>query len=156
MILSLDTSAAVDILRGRDPGVRDHFLAAQASGAQLRLSTVALYELAAGAKASSDPGRKLEELARFAEALELAAFDSDDAIVAGCLRADLEAPGRQIDHPDLMIGAQALHRGWAVVTSNLRHFVRLQGLELYDWRISDRPLDRADAIAGLFTRTKDK
>lgn len=156
MILSLDTSVVVDVLRGREAGVRDHFLAAQAADVEMRLSTVALYELAAGAKASAQPQEKLEELARFVEGVELAGFDSDDAIVAGGLRAELETPGFPIDHPDLMIGAQALHRGWSVVTSNVRHFVRLQGLELFNWRVSNRPLDRRDVIAGLYARSKDK
>ena len=76
--------------------------------------------------------------------------------MAGGLRAELEAPGLPVDHPDLMIGAQALHRGWAVVTSNMKHFARLQGLELYNWRVSDRPVDVRNVIAGLFARSKDK
>ena len=38
--------------------------------------------------------------------------------------------GVSIDFPDLLIGATALHLGFAVVTLNLRHFQQIPGLSV--------------------------
>ncbi|HEV2688755.1 MAG TPA: hypothetical protein VGV35_09380 [Bryobacteraceae bacterium] len=38
--------------------------------------------------------------------------------------------GISIDFPDLLIGATALHLGFAVVTLNVRHFQMIPGLSV--------------------------
>ena len=48
MILSLETSVVVDLLRGRDQPSRRRFIAACRAGVQLKLSTIALKELTGG------------------------------------------------------------------------------------------------------------
>ena len=137
MIYSLDTSTAVDLLRGEDRPVRERFNAARARGDGLKLSSVALYELAF---------------------VEVVPFEGEDAMEAGRVRAELErlpfsaaTPGV----PDILIGAQALGRGWAVATSNVRHFSRLPGLRLVDWRRSDDPISAQDIIARLTGGSED-
>ncbi len=155
MILSLDSSVVIDLMRGREAAVRRRFLAARDSGAEFKLSAVALYELAVGARKSERPDEKLEELDGFLNAVELAPFDGEDAMVAGAIRAGLETPGLPIDTPDLMIGAQALNRQWGLVSSNIRHFGRFGGLKLYDWRVADEPLDQRYIMARLLGRTED-
>ena len=157
MILSLDSSVVIDLMRGREADVRQRFLQAQGAGVEFKLSVIALYELAVGARKSEQADSKMEELDEFLASVELVAFDGEDAMMAGSLRAQFEAPpGYTIDTPDLLIGAQALNRGWSVVTSNVRHFGRISGLRLYDWRVSDEPLDLNAVIARLLGRNKDR
>ncbi len=49
------------------------------------------------------------------------------------LWADLAAEGRSIGSHDLWIAASCLSHGLTLVTSNLREFMRVPGLEVEDW-----------------------
>lgn len=51
----------------------------------------------------------------------------------GEIRHSLEHQGRRIDQFDLLIGATAIHSDLIVVTSNIKHFERIEGLVLEDW-----------------------
>ena len=150
MIYSLDTSAAVDLLRGKNKPVRDRFDAARSRGDGLKLSTVALYELAFGAHNSGRTEAHLTDLDRFLAFVDVVALDGEDAMEAGRVRAELERlpfPADAPGVPDILIGAQALARGWSVATSNVRHFARFSGLRIVDWRRSDESLSAQDIIS---------
>ncbi len=149
MILSLDTSTAVDLLRGRPDAVRERFSAARRRGVPLKLSAIALYELAYGGHHSDRPQTHLSDLDRLLGYVEVVAFEGDDAMTAGRLRQEMLPLGAGPGVLDLLIGAQAAARGWAVVTSNVRHFARLPGLKVVDWRRSDEPLSAQDIMARL-------
>ena len=158
MILSLDTSTVVDLLRGKLTAVRGRFAAARARGDELKLSTVALHELAYGAHNSDRPEAHLSALDRFLAYVEVVPFEGEDAMAAGRARADLlrlPFPDATPGVLDLFIGAQALGRGWAVATSNVRQFARLPGLRVVDWRRSDEPLSAQDIIARFKSGSED-
>ena len=40
---------------------------------------------------------------------------------------------KRIGSMDLLIAGQAISRGWAVITRNVRHFGRVEGLAVEDW-----------------------
>lgn len=67
-------------------------------------------------------------------------FTPDDASASGRLRAVLKGKGTPIGDIDTLIAGQALARGWAVVTRNVRHFGRVEGLSLIDWSVGPDPL----------------
>jgi predicted nucleic acid-binding protein len=46
----------------------------------------------------------------------------------------LEHTGQRVDQFDLLIGATAMHHELTLVTSNLKHFERMQGLEIENWK----------------------
>jgi predicted nucleic acid-binding protein len=52
------------------------------------------------------------------------------AELVGKIGAELAATGVTIPFDDLLIGACALERGYAVATRNVRHFQKIQGLRL--------------------------
>ena len=56
----------------------------------------------------------------------------------------------------MLIAGQALARGWTVVTHDIAHFGRVQGLPLIDWRVSDRPFAYMDILARVTRASKDK
>ncbi len=158
MIYSLDTSTAVDLLRGEEVGVRERFNAARARGDGLKLSAVALFELAFGAYNSGRADARLNDLERLLAFVDVAPFEGDDAMTAGRVRAELERlpfPNAELGAPDLLIGSQALGRDWVAVTSNVRHFARIPGLGIVDWRRSDDPVSVQDIIARLKGGTED-
>lgn len=65
--------------------------------------------------------------------LEILPFDEKAGIAAGDVLATLQARGQEIDVEDVLIGATALARGLTVVTRNVRHFDRIEGLKVESW-----------------------
>lgn len=135
-MLLLDADCCVDLLRGRPAEVRSRFVA-QTARELVGLSIITLMELAFGI-GRSDPARQSDNrvaLRLLLEApVEIVPFDEEDAEAAGMLRARLTTAGTQIGAYDVLLAGQALRRGWTVVTSNTRHFSRVPGLLMEDWR----------------------
>ncbi|WP_439476662.1 type II toxin-antitoxin system VapC family toxin [Brevundimonas sp.] len=134
MNLCLDANVLIEALRRRQP-VLGRWQDAVGQASPLILSSLVLHELEAGADLSARPAihrARLHELLAYAEIVE---FDADDARVAGRVRAKLQRLGRPIGPIDTLIAGQALARGWAMVTRNVRHFGRINGLPLIDWSI---------------------
>lgn len=110
------------------------------------MCAVVLHELVLGSWLS---GNQPLERARIDEALlgiEVAELTSEDAEITGRVGALLRRTGRQIGDIDTLIAGQALARGWTVVTGNVRHFGRVEGLPIIDWTVGPNPLS-ADEIA---------
>ncbi len=51
----------------------------------------------------------------------------------GMLKAQLEAKGQSIDDFDLVIASTALAHNLILVTNNIRHFQKIEGLKLENW-----------------------
>ena len=157
-MLSLDTSAAIDILKmrsGRETRVR--FAAALDAGRRIFVSSLVVHELMTGALKSERPPEHMQRLDNLLRRLEVTDFSADDAISSARVRADLEGAGRAIGVVDTLIAGQALARGWTVVTKDVKHFIRVDGLVLIDWSRSDEPLDKqAMMMAQLMRRLKEE
>lgn len=143
MILSLDTSEIVAGLRSRSPGERTAFDTARERAIPLVVSAVAVHELVSGALGSARPAFQMDLLASYLGDIQQEDFTPDDATASGRLRAALKRQGAPIGDIDTLIAGQALARGWAVVTRNIRHFGRVEGLVLIDWSVSADPLSAA-------------
>jgi predicted nucleic acid-binding protein len=59
-------------------------------------------------------------------------FTKEMAQLAAKIDAEASQAGRVIPFADLLIGATALHFGYAVATRNLRHFRMIAGLKVID------------------------
>ncbi len=66
-------------------------------------------------------------------ALEILPLEVPVDTCYGALRADLERIGQLIGPNDLLIAAQALVLGHAIVTDNDREFARIKGLRIENW-----------------------
>ena len=51
----------------------------------------------------------------------------------GKLKAELEMKGQRIDEFDLLIGATSIANKMIMVTSNIKHFDRITGIQLENW-----------------------
>lgn len=145
--LSLDTSQIVDLLRRRDPGAKALFDACVLSGQPLMVSAPVRHELISGASSSASPDRRLVQLANLLAQCSPVEFSPEDAEASGRLSARLRLAGKPIGDIDTLIAGQALARGWAVVTRNVRHFGRVEGLPLIDWTVGPEPLPTAVVAA---------
>jgi tRNA(fMet)-specific endonuclease VapC len=127
----LDSDIAIELLRGRNLRVTEQ-LAARSRDA-IFLSSVTIAELTFGALRSHKSQENLVICRRFCSALQLADLDRDAAEQSGTIRAELEGRGERVGAYDLLIGGIALAGGHILVTHNVRHFRRVDGLHLEDW-----------------------
>jgi len=144
--LSLDTSVLIDLLRRRDANVIKGFSESVLSGRPLIVSAVVFHELESGLIAGRWSERRRVQMATLLAQCSAADFSVDDGRASGRLRADLRDLGTPIGEIDTLIAGQALARGWTVVTSNLKHFGRVDGLPLIDWSVGTDVLS-IEAIA---------
>jgi tRNA(fMet)-specific endonuclease VapC len=149
VILSLDSSVWIDLMRRRDPGVMARFSEATLAQAPMVASTLVLHELETGFVASGSSDRKRVQLATLLAQASVADFSAEDSRSSGALRARLRAAGTPIGEIDTLIAGQALARGWTVVTRNVRHFGRVEGLPLIDWGVSPELLTPAEIAVRL-------
>jgi tRNA(fMet)-specific endonuclease VapC len=140
VIRSLDTSVWIDLLRRRDSGVTACFSKAALAQTPMVASTLVLHELETGLVAGRSSDRRRVQLATLLAQASVADFTLEDSRSSGALRARLRAAGTPIGEIDTLIAGQALARGWTVVTRNVRHFGRVEGLPLIDWTVGAEPL----------------
>lgn len=90
-------------------------------------------ELLCGAARRASPAlaNRVRDILRSAQTI--LPFDEGAAAVYGTLRARLEAEGRRLGEPDLRIASIALHHDLIVVTGNVRHFARVEDLQVENW-----------------------
>ena len=124
-VLMLDTSAAIEILRGQQPP-------ADLADTPYVLSTVVEMELWAGVyHAGGEAEReKIEALLKSATVL---AFDRSEAHEAAKVLAELTRAGQRIGDFDSQIAGHARLLGAALLSANERHFNRVAGLQVIPW-----------------------
>jgi predicted nucleic acid-binding protein len=117
----LDTSIAVDFLRGRTEAVE---LVTQLVGSDdVVASELTRFELLSGARP-----KELDNLEAFCSALRWLPVDSDVARTAGALARRYRKAFSGIDDIDYLIAASALVVDADLLTTNIRHYPMLDGL----------------------------
>ncbi len=97
-------------------------------------SAITVGELLYGVYKSPRPDYYREKLERLVwPRVRVVPFDRKAAFEYGRLRAELERKGRPLAEPDLMIAAIGLARDLVLVTGNVQHFERVEGLKVEDW-----------------------
>lgn len=130
----LDTNACIALINGQPPSVRAKFQKATDAGAQVFVSSVALFELWYGvAKSSRREFNEKRLAAFFAGPVRPLAFEEGDAEIAGGIRADLEAIGKPIGAYDLLMAGQAIRNKLTLITANVSEFARIKALGWVDW-----------------------
>lgn len=126
-----DTDVISGLLR-RDSLTKLHQRIARVPARQQCTTTITLGELSYGAHKIG----KIDLYARvrvILSELEIFTFDVAAAEQYGPLRARLEKKGFKLGEADLRIASIALVHGCTLVTGNVRHFARVEDLELENW-----------------------
>ena len=77
--------------------------------------------------------KDIDEVIDFLSTLPVLGLCADAADVFGAIKAKLERRGQRLADADLMIAAVALSHDATVITGNLKHFERIDGLEAESW-----------------------
>lgn len=126
----LDTDIVIYSLKG-DPAVKRNL--ERNRHAALKISIITLMELYYGAYKSQKVASNLGKVKHIEAALEVIPLGIESAEVFAMLKADLEKSGAPLDDFDLVLAACALSHGLTLVTNNVKHFKRIDGLKLENW-----------------------
>ncbi len=130
----LDTNACIALINGERGSVRKKFDKARAAGAEIFVSSIAVFELWIGVFNSSRIAFNTNRVETFlAGSVTLLWFEDEDARTAGAVRAALEATGKPIGVYDVLLVGQAMYRQLTLVTANVSEFSRVKGLLWQDW-----------------------
>jgi len=129
----LDTNILSELIRERpDSGVAN-----RANSLRVRdsfASAVTLFELRHGAMRHNDSDVLWANIQqRISRKVNWLAVDYDVAIRSGDVAADLYQKGLPIGSEDCLIGATALVHDLVLVTRNVKHFERIEGLVFENW-----------------------
>ena len=98
---------------------------------EIVLSSITVVELEHGlhrAQTAEQAQKRRDYLDEVFAAIPVESFSREMAQIAAKVDADARRVGRVIPFADLLIGATALHHGYAIGTRNLRHFGMIPNL----------------------------
>jgi tRNA(fMet)-specific endonuclease VapC len=130
--LSVDTTFLIDLQRERSAGDDDgaaHRFLKRSPDDELFLSTIALGEFAEGFDRAEHP-----VVAAVREGHTLVPVDDETALVYARVVRELRRRGELIGTNDLWIGCTSLRLGIPIVTANIEHFRRIDGLGIVQYR----------------------
>jgi tRNA(fMet)-specific endonuclease VapC len=127
----LDTNICSYVLRSRPPSVKARF--EKTGPGALAVSTVVLAELLYGAARHPKAVAIRREIADLVSRLTVIPWDEAAAAHYGALRAALEKAGTPLGAMDMMIAAHARSLGATLVSNDVRHFDRVEGLRVANW-----------------------
>jgi predicted nucleic acid-binding protein len=123
-MICLDTSILIDFFRKEKKENSLFFRLTQ----QYRIFTVSViteYEIFVGSNQEQQ-----EFWENFFSRIVVLPFDSASSQMAVQIFKDLKAKNKLIEIPDILIAATAMQNNLPLATTNLKHFDRIEGLEL--------------------------
>ena len=128
----LDTDTIIYIMKGNEAikkNLQHHF------SASLKISVITLMELYYGAYKSEKLASNLAKVRTIENTFEIIPAGKETAENFGLLKASLEKSGTRLDDFDLTVASCALAYNLTLVTNNLKHFSRIEGLKITNWSV---------------------
>ncbi len=126
----LDTDTIIYNLKGNQAvkrNLQDHF------DDPLKICVITLMELYFGAYRSKKTTGNLAKVRAIENGFEIIPVNSECAEIFGMLKASLKKSGLSLDDFDLIIASCAMTNNLTLVTNNIKHFRRIDGLKLTNW-----------------------
>jgi len=120
----IDSDVLIDVLKGRQSAAA--WIAEYSRDNLLITSSVNVFELARG----WDSDRATEAGMALLREFIILPLDTRAALEAAMIDTELQQRGTPLDAGDLLIAGMARANGLAITTRNVRHFGRIEGLEV--------------------------
>jgi len=129
MIL-LDTDVCIELLKGNKRVLqrRDQY------DGPVGICFMTIAELYYGAEKSKEPTKNIDTIEKLLLSLEIIQTDIPILKRFGTIEADLQKQGMPVADADVLIAATTLEKAERLITGNAKHFERIAGLVLEDWR----------------------
>ena len=99
----------------------------------MKISIITLMELYYGAHKSQKVAGNLAKVKRLETEFDIIPTGKESAEIFGILKATLEKSGTRLDDFDLIIASCAMAHNLTLLTNNVGHFKRIEGLKLTNW-----------------------
>ena len=99
----------------------------------MKLCVITLMELYYGAYKSQKVTSNLAKVRTLERSLEILPLGQEVVEIFGMEKKKLERHGTPLDDFDLLLGCCALAHNLTLVTNNVRHFNKLDGLKVVNW-----------------------
>lgn len=99
---------------------------------EIYVSSITVAEMLFGA-AKKGSEKLRTQIMRFMSLVQMVDWDFDAADSYAFIRNNLERIGLPVDNMDMMIAACALSKGFVLVSNNVRHFEKINGLDFETW-----------------------
>ncbi|MDR1851764.1 MAG: type II toxin-antitoxin system VapC family toxin [Propionibacteriaceae bacterium] len=130
----LDTNICSFLIRGKNPRLEARLASEVKQGCFLMISAITYMELVYGATSPKSSPKWLPLVNALVDRLDtVCGWGRDTIDEAVRLRSRLAAAGTPIGDNDTAIAAQALDERCILVTNNVKHFKRVEGLQVQDW-----------------------
>ena len=129
----LDTDTASFSLRGGYPNI--DYRIARTPNTSLCISSITRGELQFGVLRKPGATKLSQAIAGLLQRIPTLAFDAFAADQYSKIALNLRQRGVLIGQNDTYIAAHALSIGATLVTHNVRHFERVEGLSIVDWTV---------------------
>ena len=123
----LDSDVVADWLRGRSSTVE---LIARLSDEGLAISSITYGEIYEGVYFGRDPGKAESAFRDFLRFVDVVPLSRPAMRLFARIRGDLRRRGQLVSDLDILIAATAIERDLTLITRNIRHYERIQGLRL--------------------------
>ena len=130
-MVCFDTDLLIALIRERDDAV--NFLKSLGKAVRLTTTFVSACELYEGAYRSNNPEKELERVEKVLGVLTILMPSAELADSFGKVSGNLENNGQPIGNFDVLIACIAMKNGETLVSRNIKHFDRIQGLKLISW-----------------------
>ncbi len=122
-----DTSFLVDLLRDANPRALSKARELDEAGSKVLLTSVSVFEIWQGTGSES---KALNTAAELMKRMQILPLDEQSAQIAGIISARLYKKGLPIDSEDCMIAGISMASNQKLLTRNVKHFGRIEGLEI--------------------------
>ena len=129
----LDTDTCIGLLKGNQAVVE----AWRACVDQCALSSMTVGELYYGAFKSTVREEELKRVDRFVDIFPEIRPSRRSMRRFGEIKASLEQKGTRLADADIIIATTAIEEGLSLVTGNVRHYNRIEGLAIENWFIQN-------------------
>ena len=99
----------------------------------MSVSVITLGELIYGAHKSQHPQRSMITVNHIRNIFPIIELDQGIIEVFGNIKAKQEKKGERLADMDLLIAATTLYMNMTLVTNNIKHFSKIDGLSLENW-----------------------
>ncbi len=129
----LDTCVVSDFVKGETNTLKR---LKSVSPSDIFVSSLTVMEMKYGLAINPQRAVKIQSLIQtFLSSVTILPFGEEEAEQTAKIRSILKAAGTPIGAYDVLIAATALTHNHIVVTSNVREFERISGLQIENWRL---------------------
>lgn len=125
----LDTDIVVFFLRNKK-GIAEHLATIEPQN--VFVSEVTVAELEYGCRCSGKYEENAQLLSRFLSLVNVVPFSEAISLYAK-ERHRLRVQGLRIEDFDLLIGCTSVSKGLLMVTNNIKHYSRIEGIQIENW-----------------------